>query len=214
MTWCFSTRASVATVLTMHPCVSRCLTVKVWILSSWTLCEMDTVGVIKDVLVIFEEILIPTGQASCWKWNWFVTSAVAIYGHHSVCYLKVHKWSAMVGVASFSHTLADCPTVGPLYLSRILLSYVDFSILLWKWACWLLQTCEMYKVFMFWGRLKHCYQGVYHDTKCQIFMVRNSELLLSLASIIIYYEVNWWSNSGIINEWEQNVPQTMLQKSF
>ena len=28
MAWCFSTRASVATVLTMHPCVSRCLRVK------------------------------------------------------------------------------------------------------------------------------------------------------------------------------------------
>ena len=28
MAWCFSTRASVATVLTMHPCVSQCLRVK------------------------------------------------------------------------------------------------------------------------------------------------------------------------------------------
>ena len=28
MAWCFSTRASVATVLTTHPCVSRCLRVK------------------------------------------------------------------------------------------------------------------------------------------------------------------------------------------
>ena len=28
MAWCISTRASVATVLTMHPCVSRCLKVK------------------------------------------------------------------------------------------------------------------------------------------------------------------------------------------
>ena len=28
MAWCFSTRASVTTVLTMHPCVSRCLRVK------------------------------------------------------------------------------------------------------------------------------------------------------------------------------------------
>ena len=28
MVWCFSTRASVATVLTTHPCVSRCLRVK------------------------------------------------------------------------------------------------------------------------------------------------------------------------------------------
>ena len=27
MAWCFSTRASVATVLTTHPCVSRCLRV-------------------------------------------------------------------------------------------------------------------------------------------------------------------------------------------
>ena len=30
MAWCFSTRASVATVLTMHPCVSRCLRVKIY----------------------------------------------------------------------------------------------------------------------------------------------------------------------------------------
>ena len=29
MAWCFSTRASVATVLTTHPCVSRCLRVKI-----------------------------------------------------------------------------------------------------------------------------------------------------------------------------------------
>ena len=29
MAWCFSTRASVATVLTMHPCVSRCLRVNI-----------------------------------------------------------------------------------------------------------------------------------------------------------------------------------------
>ena len=28
MAWCFSTRASVSTVLTTHPCVSRCLRVK------------------------------------------------------------------------------------------------------------------------------------------------------------------------------------------
>ena len=28
MAWCFSTRASVVTVLTTHPCVSRCLRVK------------------------------------------------------------------------------------------------------------------------------------------------------------------------------------------
>ena len=28
MTWCFSTRASVATVLTRHPCISQCLKVK------------------------------------------------------------------------------------------------------------------------------------------------------------------------------------------
>ena len=27
MAWCFSTKASVATVLTMHPCISRCLRV-------------------------------------------------------------------------------------------------------------------------------------------------------------------------------------------
>ena len=27
MAWCFSTKASVATVLTMHPCVSWCLRV-------------------------------------------------------------------------------------------------------------------------------------------------------------------------------------------
>ena len=32
MAWCFSTRASVATVLTTHPCVSRCSGVKV----SWS----------------------------------------------------------------------------------------------------------------------------------------------------------------------------------
>ena len=38
-----------------------------------------------------------------------------------------------------------------------------------------------------------------------------SELFLSLASIIIYCEINWWSNIQIINEWEQNVPQTTLQ---
>ena len=31
MAWCFSTRASVATVLTTHPCVSRCLRVKTWV---------------------------------------------------------------------------------------------------------------------------------------------------------------------------------------
>ena len=31
MAWCFSTRASVATVLTTHPCVSRCLRVKTFI---------------------------------------------------------------------------------------------------------------------------------------------------------------------------------------
>ena len=30
MAWCFSTRASVATVLTTHPCVSRCLRVNIW----------------------------------------------------------------------------------------------------------------------------------------------------------------------------------------
>ena len=29
MAWCFSTRASVATVLTTHPCVSRCLRINV-----------------------------------------------------------------------------------------------------------------------------------------------------------------------------------------
>ena len=33
--WCFSTRASVATVLTTHPCVSRCLLVKQWS-DQWT----------------------------------------------------------------------------------------------------------------------------------------------------------------------------------
>ena len=35
MAWCFSTRASVATVLTTHPCVSRCLRVKHNQLASW-----------------------------------------------------------------------------------------------------------------------------------------------------------------------------------
>ena len=32
MAWCFSTRASVATVLTTHPCVSRCLRVNKYVL--------------------------------------------------------------------------------------------------------------------------------------------------------------------------------------
>ena len=47
MAWCFSTRASVATVLTTHPCVSRCLRVKavqgdwkaLWFLTSCTNCS-------------------------------------------------------------------------------------------------------------------------------------------------------------------------------
>ena len=39
MAWCFSTRASVATVLTMHPCISRCLGVEsINSLSPWR-CE-------------------------------------------------------------------------------------------------------------------------------------------------------------------------------
>ena len=34
MAWCFGTRASVATVLTMHPCISQCLRVKIlWYIS-------------------------------------------------------------------------------------------------------------------------------------------------------------------------------------
>ena len=37
MAWCFSTRASVATVLTTHPCGSRCLRVKEWTqITLWT----------------------------------------------------------------------------------------------------------------------------------------------------------------------------------
>ena len=36
MAWCFSTRASVATVLTTHPCVSRCLRVKVGWIRLWS----------------------------------------------------------------------------------------------------------------------------------------------------------------------------------
>ena len=42
MAWCFSTRASVATVLSMHPCVSSCLWVKkylfsakIWVIFLW-----------------------------------------------------------------------------------------------------------------------------------------------------------------------------------
>ena len=35
MAWCFSTRASVATVPTMHPCVSRCLRVKYAYIKKW-----------------------------------------------------------------------------------------------------------------------------------------------------------------------------------
>ena len=37
MAWCFSTRASVATVLTMHPCVSRCLGDKDFFVRSWAI---------------------------------------------------------------------------------------------------------------------------------------------------------------------------------
>ena len=40
MVWCFSTRASVATVLTTHPCVSRCLRVKV-LISHWNLAVIS-----------------------------------------------------------------------------------------------------------------------------------------------------------------------------
>ena len=39
MAWCFSTRASVATVLTTHPCVSRCLRVKYSALVCDALCS-------------------------------------------------------------------------------------------------------------------------------------------------------------------------------
>ena len=39
MTWCFSTRASVATMLTTHPCVSRCLRVNQ---SHHILCQIAT----------------------------------------------------------------------------------------------------------------------------------------------------------------------------
>ena len=35
MAWCFSTKASVATVLTTHPCVSQCLRVKLYGLASF-----------------------------------------------------------------------------------------------------------------------------------------------------------------------------------
>ena len=35
MTWCFSTRASVVAVLTMHPCISRCLRVKTCLMIAW-----------------------------------------------------------------------------------------------------------------------------------------------------------------------------------
>ena len=43
MAWCFSTRASVATVLTTHPCVSRCLRVK-------ALTFANTFYVLKQIL--------------------------------------------------------------------------------------------------------------------------------------------------------------------
>ena len=44
MVWCFSTRASVATVLTTHPCVSRCLKVNTLRLRQYGRCFADNVS--------------------------------------------------------------------------------------------------------------------------------------------------------------------------
>ena len=61
MAWCFSTRASVATVLTTHPCVSRCLRVKQ--LNIVVQCDdIITRTIFSEILIIDTPSLAPEGE--------------------------------------------------------------------------------------------------------------------------------------------------------
>ena len=51
MAWCFSTRASVATVLTTHPCVSRCLGVNTLKRSQMAATLQRTLSSVKSEIV-------------------------------------------------------------------------------------------------------------------------------------------------------------------
>ena len=60
MAWCFSTRASVATVLTTHPCVSRCLRVSSYthILRCSVCCKCRVQTVFKSIEALSYDIWI------------------------------------------------------------------------------------------------------------------------------------------------------------
>ena len=62
MAWCFSTRASVATVLTTHPCVSRCLRVKLTPSHHPTLTSFQTFQKLSSSLLQLESLGI---QGNC-----------------------------------------------------------------------------------------------------------------------------------------------------
>ena len=78
MAWCFSTRASVATVLTMHPCISQCLRVneKSKMKTFWlTLLQFLTALTIKKLSNIFQNIILFSNivpynsNISVWIWS-------------------------------------------------------------------------------------------------------------------------------------------------
>ena len=73
MAWCFSTRASVITVLTKPPCVSRCLTVREFVIYHndvinsifWqTAMVTDVIGIMIGTEAETETEAVPTGLGS------------------------------------------------------------------------------------------------------------------------------------------------------
>ena len=83
MAWCFSTRASVATVLTTHPCVSRCLRVN---------------------SMVSHNMILPLLLTGYLGW-WYLDTCVHMLISHILSGLEPSQWEMALLCNAISHWL-------------------------------------------------------------------------------------------------------------
>ena len=99
MAWCFSTRASVATLLTTHPCVSRCSRVKLCLWFNLSLLGIDIYFFFHDCIKIIAQCCKITYSA------WIESQAITNYLIHPLGYGTIFpEIRILLGYKSFTES--------------------------------------------------------------------------------------------------------------
>ena len=133
MAWCFSTRASVATVLTMHPCVSWCLGVRIW-----QTVDNKSIIIHNAGLEISNWMLLSVGQVDCENHLSECTIPLSEIYKGNVTNVKIRNTHSSVGQVLQVFHLSDCH-----FYSSQMIGWVKVRTL--QCSCWgiiLISSCQ------------------------------------------------------------------------